>query len=392
MKQKNTNISLQKLFIYIAIAFTIFVIIAMTNLTDNTNNFSSVIPKENQITTSGNNTSHVESGIESNDSIANSPSLTLLITSRSLSGTEVMDNLELTENNELIVTPGIVDLFDYFLFASGELPNEVIELGTRDYLKSRLPQPALSQALDIYEDYLSYIEAQEIINENAMTNLDPAGIHTIDPFEALTQGATAQQEMLSHLTQSLSQIKQMRRTYINKDVVDALWAEDERYDDYTLARVAIIADQDLSKEERQIALAEHEKTLPALLRKTNEAPVRHNNVASSVTGNITPEDAYQENTERYGYEAANRLVALQEKRKLFTQQYGVYRQEKVLIDNSGLSGQDKISAIEHLRSRHFDIREVSRVAVQDRIGYTSSGGAVHTGLSPYAGTIHATSN
>jgi len=294
------------------------------------------------------------------------PSLTLLKKTRSLSGTEVEDNLQLTENNELIVTIDVINLFDHFLFASGEVSNDVIEQGTREYLMSRLQEPALSEALDIFENYMSYIEAQETANAEAMRDLDPNSIHNINPYEALGQGEGKKEEMLVHLTDSLNQIKQARREYMGETVAEGIWAKDEYYDDYTLTRLEILADSDLSEEERVTQLIEHEETLPEDIRKENEGPVRHSKIASSVKQAISLEQAHQLNSERYGPDAADRLSALQEKRLQFNIKYEIYRREKENVDSSGLSDQDKRLSITNLRNRHFDSQEVKRVAVQDR--------------------------
>ena len=305
------------------------------------------------------------------DDVDPTPSLTQLKRTRSLSGTEVEDNLQLTENNELIVTIDVINLFDHFLFASGEVPGDIIEQGTREYLMSRLPEPALSEALEIFENYMSYIEAQETANAEAMRDLDPNSIHNMDPYEAMGQGEGIKEEMLAHLTDSLNQIKHARREYMGEAVVKGIWAKDEYYDDYTLTRVRILADSDLSEDERKTKLIEHEKTLPEDIREENEGPVSHSKIANSLKEDISPEEAHEINSERYGSEAADRLAALQEKRRQFNAKYEVYSKEKQDIDSSGLSGQDKKFAIDNLRNRHFDSQETKRVAVQDGSSLTS---------------------
>jgi len=297
------------------------------------------------------------------------PSLNQLKKTRSLAGTMVADNLQLTENNELIVTKDVIDLFDYFLFASGEIQNEVIEQGTREYLKSRLPEPALSSVLEILDNYMAYITAQEAINTEVIRGLNPNSIQNIDPYEALKQPTLMREEMLPYLSESLNHIKKIRRKHMGDDVVEAIWHEDELYDEYTLHRLTILSDPTLSEGEKTVATKVLKEQLPEHIQKANEGPVSHDSIASSLNQDMSAEEAYQQNVERFGPEAAERLSQLGERRSRFHNQYEIYNKKRKEIIQSGLSTLDQMDAIDNLRRRHFSDQQVKRVTTMDRISH-----------------------
>ena len=78
---------------------------------------------------------------------------------KSLQGTQVDGEIIIDENKQLVVTAGLRRLFDYFLSAQGEEPLTQIEQRVIAYIREHTPEPAASQAVQIFQNYLTYLTA-----------------------------------------------------------------------------------------------------------------------------------------------------------------------------------------------------------------------------------------
>ena len=78
---------------------------------------------------------------------------------KSLQGTQVDGEIIIDENKQLVVTAGLRRLFDYFLSAQGEEPLTQIEQRVIAYIREHTPEPAASQAVNIFQNYLTYLTA-----------------------------------------------------------------------------------------------------------------------------------------------------------------------------------------------------------------------------------------
>ena len=86
---------------------------------------------------------------------------------RSLQGTEVDGEIIIDENKQLVVTEGLRRLFDYFLSALGEEDEAVIYARVESYIRSHTPEPAASQAMKIFDQYIAYLKAIPAIGKRS---------------------------------------------------------------------------------------------------------------------------------------------------------------------------------------------------------------------------------
>ena len=77
----------------------------------------------------------------------------------SLKGTQVDGEIIIDENKQLVVTEGLRRLFDYFLSALGEENEAVIATRVERYIRHHTPEPAASQAVAIFGNYVAYLKA-----------------------------------------------------------------------------------------------------------------------------------------------------------------------------------------------------------------------------------------
>ncbi|MGB5877292.1 MAG: lipase chaperone, partial [Psychrobacter nivimaris] len=78
---------------------------------------------------------------------------------RSLKGTQIDGEIIIDENKQLVVTEGLRRLFDYFLSALGEEEEAVIFARVESYIRHHTPEPAASQAVTIFNQYVAYLKA-----------------------------------------------------------------------------------------------------------------------------------------------------------------------------------------------------------------------------------------
>ena len=76
-----------------------------------------------------------------------------------MQGTDVDGEIIIDENKQLVITEGLRRLFDYFLSALGEEDEAVIYARVESYIRSHTPEPAASQAVTIFDQYVAYLKA-----------------------------------------------------------------------------------------------------------------------------------------------------------------------------------------------------------------------------------------
>lgn len=283
-----------------------------------------------------------------------------LLDSRSLSGTVINDQLEISPDGNLVISKSVIDLFDYFLIATGEVADEEVIQGIRSYLFTRLEEPALSTALELLDNYMAYIEALEVEFEQANTASDSYG----ENYDRIYNPANPSPQLLANLKTNLNYLSDMRTTFMGDAAAAALWGEDELYDRYTLSRLEMSVDTEYDSHERLSATNSLEMQLPEHLRVERLLPYYHLDVS------VDPNDehsAYLQNSDRYGEQAAIRLQHLHSRRQAFNLQYESYNAHRQKIIDSGLSAENQEDAIKQLQIEYFEPEQLSQVRALDRI-------------------------
>lgn len=209
------------------------------------------------------------------------------------------------------------------------------------------------QVLVILGDYLGYRQAAEAL-------------------------ATAQHESLDDVRQVLGQLQDLRREYLGSDVADGFFGEEEKRLQVILDRQAILADESLTEDERENALAQLDQLLPehsAQLRQRSRAVVETSLKVQALREQGAPEAEVRAlRMEAYGAEATQRLSQLDEQRRQWQARLSHYQQEKEqILSNSGLATEDRQAAVEELQQRIFkDDAERRRIRALDRAPHQGS--------------------
>ena len=176
----------------------------------------------------------------------------------SLQGTQP-DGVARDDAGELVLGPGLLRRFDYWLTTLGERSLEAIRADIERDLADELSPSGLRQALRLRDAYLAY--------KNELTRLQPLPAGT---YEA---GALALQ---------LQAIRAVRARYFSPDEQSALFGADDATDDHALARLRISQDPTLSPAERRRELARLSERLSPEQRAAETEPVLHLSVADAV--------------------------------------------------------------------------------------------------------------
>lgn len=235
----------------------------------------------------------------------------------SLKGTSIDGLYPVDEHGNLLLSAAIKHRFEYFLSTMGEFSLEEVQKMIRDDIELNLEEPARSQALQLFDDYLGY--------KYALSELE----------QSLQAPQDYEMNDIQRMRLQLQQLRDKRREYFNQDAVDAFFGFDELYDDFMLNRLEIQSSSQLTAQEKAEQIRSLEQNLPEEVRTMRDDTQRASQVFE-VTNDMreqgaTDEEIFQHNSQAFGQEAAQRLQQLDRQRKVFQQQADQFFTQKQTI-------------------------------------------------------------
>lgn len=263
----------------------------------------------------------------------------------SLHDTEVDGGFELDADGNLIITNRIRQLFDYFLSVQGEESLATIVQRLRAYIHHTLSGDAAAEAEKLLEDYIGYLDDVAALDSTVTPG------QGIDPIQL-----RAQKEQLAAI----------RAGRFDAVANDAFFAEEEAYDRYTLARLEVMQDENLSADERASRLAALENQLPPELQESMRDITRYQDLQTLTQQwqetDGSPANLQQMRENLVGREAAERLAKLDQERAQWQQRVDSWlREREAILSNAGISEADKERQIDAARNRLFNEQEQIRV-------------------------------
>ena len=263
----------------------------------------------------------------------------------SLHDTEVDGGFELDADGNLIITNRIRQLFDYFLSAQGEESLATIVQRLRAYIHNTLSGDAAAEAEQLLENYIGYLDD--------VATLDS----TVTPGQAIDPAQLRAQK---------EQLAAIRAGRFDAVTNDAFFAEEEAYDRYTLARLEVMQDENLSADERANRLAALESQLPPELQESLRDVTRYQDLQTLTQqwqeSDGNPANLQQMREHLVGREAAERLAKLDQERAEWQRRVDSWLQEReAILSNPGISDADKERQIDAARGRLFNEQEQIRV-------------------------------
>ena len=254
--------------------------------------------------------------------------------SQSQQDTEINCQIQINSTNTLRTTEQTRDCFEYFLSQSGEKPFPQIQKDFKAFIQANYPDPAQGQILELWGRYLKY--------RQAAAELTPNAIHQNDS---------------RYFQQLFLQNQALKKRYFSIAEIEALFKHEDDYHRYTLQRLEIINNDQLSTAEKAQQLKRLTEQLPsdlhANLKQLSQLDDLQRLSAEIKARGGSAAELQQMRQQLVGVEATMRLERLDQQRRLWKQQVEQYLTEKDIISQSNLSPSAKQKAIQQLRDRHF---------------------------------------
>ena len=271
----------------------------------------------------------------------------------SLKGTQVDGEIIIDENKQLVVTEGLRRLFDYFLSAIGEEDEAVIFARVERYIRHHTPEPAASQAVAIFGNYVAYLKALPDI-EKRYGNLQ-------------LQASKSGELDLSAIAQQKQEVARLRQQYFDKTTIEAFFGAEDNYDDYSIEMVRINQNEQMSEAQKQAARQDYVSRLPDGAIKTNIMQQANLNELMARTERMkaagaSPEALYNMRRELVGAPAAERLAQVEQEDADFDQRFTQYQTQKQRLLNQSANPAEAQIQIDQLEQQLFNDAERKRLS------------------------------
>lgn len=271
---------------------------------------------------------------------------------RSLRGTQVDGEIIIDENKQLVVTEGLRRLFDYFLSAIGEEDEAVIFVRVESYIRHHTPEPAASQAVAIFGNYVAYLKTLPDI-EKRYGNLQ-------------LQASKSGELDLNAIAQQKQEVASLRQQYFDKTTIEAFFGAEDNYDDYSIEMVRINQNEQMSEAQKQAARQDYVSRLPDGAIKTNILQQANLNELMIRTERMkaqgaSPEALYNMRRELVGEAAAARLAQVDQQDANFDQRFTQYQTQKQRLLNQSANPAEAQIQIDQLEQQLFDDAERKRL-------------------------------
>ncbi len=269
----------------------------------------------------------------------------------SLKGTSIDGLYPVDADGNLLLSDDIKHRFEYFLSIMGEFSLAEVQKMIRDDIKLNLQEPALTQALKLFEDYVGYKYALAELEQS----LQSPQVYEFNDIERMRY--------------QLQLLRDKRREYFDQETVSAFFGFDEMYDDYMLSKLEIQANTQLTAEEKQAQIQSLDDALPMdvqeMRAQTNKVSDVFNLTQEMRASGANEDEIFKVNSQAFGQEAAQRLQALDEQRQVWQGKVDQYLADKSKIDNNEtLSERDK-SLAKELLLQDFDDNERRRLGAYE---------------------------
>ncbi|MDN3502319.1 lipase secretion chaperone [Psychrobacter sp. 5A.1] len=271
---------------------------------------------------------------------------------RSLKGTQVDGDIIIDENKQLVVTEGLRRLFDYFLSALGEEEEAVIFERVESYIRQHTPEPAASQAVAIFNQYVAYLKALPEIEKR---------------YGNLQLQATKSGELdLNAVTQQRQDVANLRQQYFDKPTITAFFGAEDDYDDYSIEMVKINQNKQMSDAQKQAARKNYISRLPnnatkdSIMQQANLGELMARTEQMKARG-ATPEALYNMRRELVGAPAAERLAQVDREDANFDQRFTQYETQKQRLLSQSVDQTQAQVQINQLEQQLFNDTERKRL-------------------------------
>ena len=270
-----------------------------------------------------------------------------------LKNTLITGELTVDENGNLIISQDIQSVFEYFLSAQSEESLETIVSRIEEYIDLTLPHKASLEALEILYSYLSY--------KKSLERVDP------DNYKEASRN-----EMVNVLKDAIQKRYDSRRKYLKPEIIEAFFSKDEQYDEFTISRMELENNPEISYKEKQQILKQMEELLPEDIKerrsKFEQEQVMNTKIEEIKEQGEDNKKIYDLRATVYGHDAAKRLMDYDIKQNEFNKRFNEYLAFKKKIKNSSkLDDEKKQMEIEYFEKDNFNDIEIRKIKIMERL-------------------------
>jgi lipase chaperone LimK len=264
---------------------------------------------------------------------------------KSLTGTIPSGSVRANQG-ELVLEPGLIDRFDYYLSTTGERPFEDIKAEVERNLgqELNLNPRAAADALRLFKAYLDFKRAAESLPAIAITQ-----DNALEVARIRTEGALA-----------------LRARYFNPAEATALFGLSDTLTLDSLARLGIENNRQLSPAQKRLQLVELDAKLPAQVREWRAPQARMDSLAEAENNararGASDDELLQIRTGIVGAEAAKAMAATDQEDASWQRRLTAYKhdRDRILADVRW-SEADRQAEVQRLRERTFNESDRKRL-------------------------------
>lgn len=268
----------------------------------------------------------------------------------SLKGTQIDGAYPVAGDGHLLLHVSIKERFEYFLSILGEFTLDDVLTMVREDINQELTEPARSEALALFEDYIAY--------KRSLVELE----------KQLGSAASFEQYDMSNMRLRLDQLRNKRREYLSGDAVDAFFGFDETYDDFMLGKLEVINNPQLTAEEKTAQISMLENQLPAELQSMRAETERISQIFAQTDKmkqqGASAEQVFAKNAQEFGPQAAERIAALEVQRGQWQQRIAAYLAAKQALESSDKSESQKQQALSVLKASFSEQEQLRLTAYE----------------------------
>ena len=269
----------------------------------------------------------------------------------------------LDNDHQLVSTYAVRELFDHYLSTYGEADlNTIIKL-VQTEIDQHLQEPAKSDALSLLKRYVDYKIALAQHSASQTDSWSEHETHTDHP-----------ETFINTVEASYTALESLRKQHFSAEEYDNFFAIEDAQNAYMLEQLRINQDASLNQQEKERQLELASTLLPEEIIESRQRVQQHANLRATVTqmsAEGASDDAiFQVRESELGSEAALALAKLDDERAQWKSRVQQFATERTDILNSGMSEEDKTTAIESLLSMHFEPNEAKRAQAIVNAGLT----------------------
>lgn len=268
----------------------------------------------------------------------------------SLEGTVPL-RLSVDADGQLVVSPAVFQLFEYFLAGVYDEGLETALARIQEYLELSLPPEAAAEALALLQPYLDYKQRLE--------GMAPP-----------TVSEANRDQIMQDLKAALDERAALRQALFSPELADALFGVEAAYDAYAWQAAQVVSDAQLDAETRSARLHALEEALPSALReRVREARIERetrDRIEALRRQGAPPEALHEVRSQVYGEAVADRWTFLEDRSPSWNARVARFQEEAArLRDDGTLSLEERRRQILQLRQSQFSSEEQIKLALHE---------------------------